>query len=145
MTDMAVLGMGLSGCLCKCLLFCCVGVRQRPRHIPATSGPIVPATDDRWVWTSWWNENWQGKPKYSEKTCPNAVSFTTNPTRRDLGRRGGWNHAINRLSYGIRAYLVAVFVVCSKSPWLLVVQLKKIRPHYRNATVFLNWCAATWT
>jgi hypothetical protein len=21
------------------------------------------------MWSSWWNENWQGKLKYSEKTC----------------------------------------------------------------------------
>jgi hypothetical protein len=34
--------------------------------------PIVPAPDDRWgrLWSSWWNEDWQGKPKYSEKTRP---------------------------------------------------------------------------
>jgi hypothetical protein len=36
---------------------------------------------------------WQGKPKYLEKTYPNAVLSTTNPTepKPDLnpGRRGG--------------------------------------------------------
>jgi hypothetical protein len=50
-----------------------------------------------------WNENWQGKPKYSEKTCPSATLSTTNPTRFDLGsnsdHRGG-KLATNRLSYG---------------------------------------------
>jgi hypothetical protein len=66
--------------------------------------PIVPAPDDRWlVWSSRWNENWHGKPKYSEKTCPSATLFTTNPTWPDLGsnlgRRGG-KLATNRLSYG---------------------------------------------
>jgi hypothetical protein len=37
--------------------------------------PIVPARDDRrgWLWCNWWNENWQGKPKYSEKTYPSAT------------------------------------------------------------------------
>jgi hypothetical protein len=36
--------------------------------------PIVPVPDDRWwVRSSRWNENWQGKPKYSEKTCPSAT------------------------------------------------------------------------
>jgi hypothetical protein len=31
--------------------------------------------------SSWWNERfWQGKPKYSEKTCPDATLATTNPT-----------------------------------------------------------------
>jgi hypothetical protein len=27
-----------------------------------------------------WNENWQGKPKYSEKTCPSATVSTANLT-----------------------------------------------------------------
>jgi hypothetical protein len=44
--------------------------------------PIVPAPRDRWwwLWINWWIEDWQGKPKYSEKTCPNATLSTTNPT-----------------------------------------------------------------
>jgi hypothetical protein len=50
-----------------------------------------------------WNEDWQGKPKYSEKTCPSATLSTTNPTWPDPGlnpgRRGG-KPATNRLSYG---------------------------------------------
>jgi hypothetical protein len=34
-----------------------------------------------WWWRSWWNERfWQGKPKYSEKTYPDATLSTTNPT-----------------------------------------------------------------
>jgi hypothetical protein len=49
-----------------------------------------------WLW-GWriirWNEDWQGKQKYSEKTCPSATSSTTNPTWPDPGsnpgRRGG--------------------------------------------------------
>jgi hypothetical protein len=52
--------------------------------------------------TSWWNENLQGKPKYSEKTCPSATLFTTNPTWPDLGwnpsRRDG-KLATYRLNY----------------------------------------------
>jgi hypothetical protein len=27
-------------------------------------------------WSNWWNENWQGKPKYSEKTYPSATLST---------------------------------------------------------------------
>jgi hypothetical protein len=67
--------------------------------------PIVPAPDDRWgwLWSNWWYEDWQGKPKYSEKTCPSATLSTTNPTRPDPGsnpgRRSG-KPATNRLSYG---------------------------------------------
>jgi hypothetical protein len=28
-----------------------------------------------WGWRIWWNK-WQGKPKYSEKTCPGAIGYT---------------------------------------------------------------------
>jgi hypothetical protein len=62
------------------------------------------APDDRlwWLWNSWTNEDWQGKPKYSEKTCPNACppripnhqTLSSNP-----GRRVG-KPATKRLSYG---------------------------------------------
>jgi hypothetical protein len=56
--------------------------------------PIVPAPDDRWwwLWRNWWNENWQGKPKYSEKTCSSVTLSTTNPTccpDANPGRPGG--------------------------------------------------------
>jgi hypothetical protein len=45
----------------------------------------------------------RGKPKYPEKTCPNAALSTTNPTccpDANPGRRGG-KPATNRLSYGM--------------------------------------------
>jgi hypothetical protein len=66
---------------------------------------IVPAPDDRWwwLWRNWWNEDWQGKPKYSENTCPSATLSTTNPTWLDPGLnpdRHGGKPATNRLSYG---------------------------------------------
>jgi hypothetical protein len=56
-----------------------------------------------WWWRILWNEDWQGKPKYSEKTCPSATLSTANPTwphpGLNPGRRGGMP-ATNRLSYG---------------------------------------------
>jgi hypothetical protein len=62
------------------------------------------------MWSSRWNENWQGKPKYSEKTCSSATLPITNPTWPDLGsnpdHRGG-KPATNRLSYGT-AFIVHV-------------------------------------
>jgi hypothetical protein len=67
--------------------------------------PIVPAPDDRWwwLWRNWWNIDWQGKPKYSEKTCPSATLSITNPTWLDPssnpGSRGG-KRATNRLTFG---------------------------------------------
>jgi hypothetical protein len=42
-----------------------------------------------WMWSSRWNENWQGKPKYSEKTYPSATLSTTNLTWPDLGSNHG--------------------------------------------------------
>jgi hypothetical protein len=51
----------------------------------------LPAPDDRWwwLWSNCWNEDWQGKPKYSEKTCPNATLSTTNSTWPDLVLNSG--------------------------------------------------------
>jgi hypothetical protein len=60
----------------------------------ATKRTIVPAPG------YWWN-NWQGKQKYSEETCPSAALSTTNPIccpDANPGRRGG-KPATNRLSY----------------------------------------------
>jgi hypothetical protein len=89
-------------------IFSWAGVRLSPLGTSATNWPIVPAPGDRWwVWNSRWNENWQGKPKYSETTYPSATLSTTNPTWLDLGsnpgRRSG-KLATNPLSYGT-AYL----------------------------------------
>jgi hypothetical protein len=33
--------------------------------------------------------DWQGKQKYLEKTCPSAALFTANPTRLDPGANPG--------------------------------------------------------
>jgi hypothetical protein len=84
-------------------------VRLSPLGTSATNWPI-PAPDDRWwwMWSSRWNENWQGKQKYSDKTYPSATLSSTNPTWPDLatnpGRRGG-KPATNRLSYGTALFL----------------------------------------
>jgi hypothetical protein len=70
------------------------------------------------MWSSRWNENWQGKLKYSEETCPTATLSTTNPTWPDLspnqGRRGG-RQETNSLSYGT-AYN-RVWTPCSMTHW----------------------------
>jgi hypothetical protein len=80
------------------------GGTKSTRHC-GHSWPIVQAADDRWgwLWSNWWNEDWQWKPKYSEETCPSATLSTTNSTWPDPGsnpgRRGG-KPATNRLTYG---------------------------------------------
>jgi hypothetical protein len=33
--------------------------------------------DEDDFWSNWWNKNWQGKPKYSDKTYPSATLSTT--------------------------------------------------------------------
>jgi hypothetical protein len=55
------------------------GMRLNFLGTAATNWPTVLAPDVRWC-----NDNWQGKPKYSEKICPIATFYTTNPTWPDL-------------------------------------------------------------
>jgi hypothetical protein len=61
-----------------------------------------------WWWRIWWNEDWQGKSKYLEKTCPCATLSTTNLTWPDPGLnpgcRGG-KPVTNRLSYGAAHFM----------------------------------------
>jgi hypothetical protein len=56
------------------------GVRLSPLGTLATNWPILLALDQRWVWSIWWKENRQGKPKYSEETCRIIILSTINPT-----------------------------------------------------------------
>jgi hypothetical protein len=83
------------------------------------------------MWSSRGNENWKGKPKYSEKTCPNATLSTTNTTWSDLGskpgRRGG-KPATNCLSYGTTSVKGLGGSGCSD--WgILVLSLIPLPPH----------------
>jgi hypothetical protein len=101
-------------------LFSWGGVRLSSLGTSATNWPIVPAPDDRrWVCSSRWNENWQGKSKYSEKTCPSATLSTKNPTWPDLGsnpdRRCG-KPGTNHLTYGTVkiAFMLCLFSINCK-------------------------------
>jgi hypothetical protein len=78
------------------------GVRLSPLGTAATVWPIVPVPDDRWWWlcSNRWNANWQGKPKYSERTFPSTTLSATNPTWSDPGSNPGGKPATNRQSYG---------------------------------------------
>jgi hypothetical protein len=83
--------------------------------------PIVPAPDDRWwwLWRNWWNEYWEGKPKYSVITCPIATLSTRNHTWLHPGLnpgRGGGKPETNRLSYG-----AAVISLTFPIVWIQVV------------------------
>jgi hypothetical protein len=62
---------------------------------------MIDDEDD--FWSNWWNEIWQGNPKYSEKTCPGATLSITKShmmTRSRTPDRSGGKPATNRLSYG---------------------------------------------
>jgi hypothetical protein len=65
---------------CVFFLFSWGGVRLNPLRSSVTNWPIVRGPVGRWILRIWWNENWQGKPKYSEEACPSITLFTTNPT-----------------------------------------------------------------
>jgi hypothetical protein len=78
-----------------------------------------------WWWRIWWNEDWQGKPKYLEKTFPSATLSNTNPTWPDPGsnpgRRGG-KPATNRLSYGAANLLRwLILQLCKFGVWQAIV------------------------
>jgi hypothetical protein len=99
------------------------GVRLSPLGTSTSIWPNVPAPDDRWwwwwLWSSRWNENWQGNPKYSEKTYPTATLSITNPTRCDLGSNPGRRNgkpATNHLSYGtaLQCWLINQFIILIK-------------------------------
>jgi hypothetical protein len=59
--------------------------------------------DEDDFWSNWWNEIWQGKPKYSRKPTPAPLCPPQNPTWQTRSRtpdRSGGKPATNRLSYG---------------------------------------------
>jgi hypothetical protein len=100
----ACLFVAVKTCLFSCLFRLVVGgVQLGPFSMAATDWPIVPCHGWLWWWKIWWNEDWQGKPKYSEKTRHRATLSTTNPTWPDPGPNPGCcgeKPAPNRLSYG---------------------------------------------
>jgi hypothetical protein len=87
------------------------GVRLSPLGTEAKTDLLLSAPDDRWwwLWSNWWNEDWQRKPKYSQNTYPSATLSTTNPIWPDPGsnpgRRGG-KLATNNLSYCADRFVV---------------------------------------
>jgi hypothetical protein len=60
---------------------------------------------------------WQGKPKYWEETCPSAAMCTPDPTRLEPGSnpgRRGAKPATNRLTYGM-AFIYVTEGLCKAS------------------------------
>jgi hypothetical protein len=121
------------------------GVRLSPLVMLATIWPIVPAPDRWWgLWTSRWKENWQGKPKYSDKTCSSATLTTANNIWPDLGsnpgRRGG-KPATNHLSYNsdqYRSFMEAFWRRTGALP-SLVLSCVPCRIRIRRECIGLMW------
>jgi hypothetical protein len=97
-----------------------------------------------WEWRIWWNE-WQGKPKYSEKTCPDATLSTINSTWPDPelnpGRRGG-KSATNRFSYGAamtKLLLVGPFIYLLRPVPLLAYLVEALCYKPEGSGFYSRW------
>jgi hypothetical protein len=95
-------------------------VRLCPLDTSATNWLIVSVPDDRWwlMWSSRWNENWQEKPKYSEKTCPSAILSTTNPT---------WLTWVRTRAAAVGSRRLIAWAMALPHPWLTSQTLKSFR------------------
>jgi hypothetical protein len=89
--------------------FCLVGGGVQagsPRHVGQWMAYCI-CPGWLWWWRNWRNEDRQGKPKYSEKTCPSATNPTWPDPGANPGHRGG-KPATNRLSYGAALKLLDI-------------------------------------
>jgi hypothetical protein len=75
-----------------------------------------------WRWRIWWNEDWQGKPKYSEKTYSSATLSTTNRTCQTRARTRAAAVGSQRLTAWAMALSCPLnsFSSCFTRPWLLI-------------------------
>jgi hypothetical protein len=136
---------------CNLIFLICIvggGVQTGPTRQVGHSLAYCTCPGWLWGWRIWWNE-WQGKPKYSEKICPEATLSTTNPTWPDPGlkpgHRGG-KPATNRFSYdsaagwcNSRCYKYVITIIYMS----IVVHVLKnslLRVCYRNNGQFVVLC-----
>jgi hypothetical protein len=98
------------------------------------------------LWRNWWNEDCQGKLKYSEKICPSATLSITNLTCFDPGLNPGSRSgkpATNRLSYGAANTAVTTAIILSDTQANNVIpfhcSISGHRGHKgRSATVYFH-------
>jgi hypothetical protein len=117
---------------------------DNPLAMLAANWPIIPSPDDRWWWmcSSRWNENWQGKPKYSEKTCPSTTLSITNPTWPDLNSNLGRRRLTARAMAQPRAQSKFCIFLCS----LLGPRRKcqKHKSYILNHFLEMEWCESRY-
>jgi hypothetical protein len=123
-------------------------VRLSPLDTAATVWPIVPARDDRWwwVWSSRWNANWQGKPKYSEKICPSSTMSTKNPTWPLLGSNPGGPVGSRRLTVQITTRPICNHRYFYQPSWCCCRGIRDTLPRRRHldANVLRDWATSSW-
>jgi hypothetical protein len=124
------------------------GVRLNKLGTSATKWHIVTAPNHRWwMWSSRWNENWRGKPKYREKPgpaplCPQiSLDLGSNP-----GRRSG-RLATNQLNYYTASVdaLVWFIVFCVPAPDSFVSCFCCSRPYDDNTETSLLLAYVAWS
>jgi hypothetical protein len=86
--------------------------------------PLLVCLGWLWDWRSWWNERFcQGKPKFSEKTYPDATLSTTNPTYQTRART--WVAAVG--SQRLTASAMARPPIHLYTIWYSITQINFIR------------------
>jgi hypothetical protein len=105
----------------------------------ATCWPVIPSLDRRWqwaLWYCWWNENWQWKPEYSDKSVPLPLC-PSHPTRPDLGSNLGLcsrKRQLTAWAVGLTQYKLFVFYMIIGKLALHAHQDGTV--HYSHDTIF---------
>jgi hypothetical protein len=90
-----------------------------------------------WLWwwrKNWWHDDWQGKPKYSQKTCLSAALSATNPTWPDRART--WAAAVG--SQRLTVWATARFSVWR---WINIIRAFFERKKGDNFDYYGSWGA----
>jgi hypothetical protein len=112
------------------------GTHLGPLDNTATNTPIVSDPGDYDDGENWWNDDWQEKTKYSEKTCSSAVLSTTNPTCSARTRTRVGAVGSQRLTAWATARPYRAHDRESPKPTLVPNIF-----NYTNIFLFLNWSA----
>jgi hypothetical protein len=82
--------------------------------------------DDDDFWSNLWNKNWQGKPKYSEKTYPSATLSTTKSHMTDPVSNPGPQSSIINLNYRRRNPYYRSAIISDGTVFLVVMRFSPV-------------------